>query len=104
MDTLLKDVRSALRSLWRQPTFTVVAILTLALGIGANTSIYSVIQALILTPPSIAEPEKVVAIWETFLDKRTEGYISYLDLQDWRSRNQSFEEIAGYKPNGFVIT
>jgi putative ABC transport system permease protein len=104
MDTLLKDIRSGVRSLWRQPAFTIVAILTLALGIGANTSIFSVIQALILTPPSIAEPEKVVSIWETFLDKRAEGYISYLDLQDWRSRNQTFEEIAGYKPNGFVIT
>ena len=104
MDTLLKDIRSGFRSLLRQPTFTVVAVLTLALGIGANASIYSVIQALILTPPSIAAPEKVVAIWETLVDKRTEGYISYLDLQDWRSRNQTFEEIAGYKPNGFVIT
>ena len=104
MDTLLKDVRSALRSLWRQPTFTVVAILTLALGIGANTSIYSVIQALILTPPSIADPEKVVALWGTPLDKRVEGFLSYLDLQDWRSRNQSFEEIAAYKQNGIVVT
>jgi putative ABC transport system permease protein len=104
MDTLLKDVRSALRSLWRQPTFTIVAILTLALGIGANTSIYSVIQALILTPPSIADPEKVVALWETPLDKRVEGFLSYLDLQDWRSRNQSFEEIAAYKQNGLVVT
>jgi putative ABC transport system permease protein len=104
MDTLLKDIRSAIRSLWRQPTFTIVAVLTLAFGIAANTSIYSVIQALILTPPSIVEPERVVAIWQTPLDKRVEGYLSYLDLQDWRNRNQSFEEIAAYKPNGMVVT
>jgi hypothetical protein len=59
MDTVLKDIRSAIRSLWRQPTFTIVAVLTLAFGIAANTSTYSVIQALILTPPSIVEPERV---------------------------------------------
>ena len=104
MDTLLKDIRSGFRSLLRQPTFTVVAVLTLALGIGANTSIYSVIQALILTPPAIAEPEKVVALWKTPVDKRVEGFISYLDLQDWRSRNQSFEDLAAYKQTGLVVT
>lgn len=103
MDTLLKDIRSSFRSLLRQPTFTIVAVLTLALGIGANTSIYSVIQALILTPPSIAEPERVVALWKTPLDKRVEGFLSYLDLQDWRSRNQSFEELAAYKQTGLVV-
>ncbi|HEV8369108.1 MAG TPA: ABC transporter permease [Pyrinomonadaceae bacterium] len=103
MDTLLKDLRYGIRSLLRQPAFTSVAVITLALGIGANTAIFSVINALILTPPTIAQPQQVVAIWETPLDQRKEGFISYLDLQDWRSRNQSFEEIAGYKPNGFVL-
>jgi putative ABC transport system permease protein len=103
VDTLLKDLRYGIRSLLRQPAFTSVAVITLALGIGANTAIFSVINALILTPPTIAQPQQVVAIWETPLDQRKEGFISYLDLQDWRSRNQSFEEIAGYKPNGFVL-
>ena len=104
MDTLLKDIRSGFRGLLRQPAFSIVAILTLALGIGANTAIYSVIQALVLTPPSINQPERVVALWETPVDKRVEGTFSYLDLQDWRTRNQSFEEIAAYKSNGLVIT
>ena len=104
MDTLLKDVRYGVRSLLRQPAFTTVAILTLALGIGANTAIFSVINALILTPPTIADSERVVAIWETGTDSRKEGYISYLDLQDWQKQNRSFESIAGYKQNSFIVT
>jgi putative ABC transport system permease protein len=104
MDTLLKDLRYGVRSLLRQPSFTVVAVLTLGLGIGANTAIFSVINALILTPPSIQEPERVFAIWQTPIDKRLEGSFSYLDLVDYNARNRSFEAIAGYKPNGFVVT
>ncbi|HEY6805729.1 MAG TPA: ABC transporter permease [Pyrinomonadaceae bacterium] len=104
MDTLLKDLRYGVRSLLRQPAFTVVAVLTLALGIGANTAIFSVVNALILTPPSIQDPDRVVALWETGTDSRKEGYISYLDLQDWQQQTQSFETIAGYKSNSFVVT
>ena len=103
MDTLLKDLRFGARSLLRQRTFTSVVVLTLALGIGANTTIFSVINALILTPPAISEPERVVALWETPVDTRREGFLSYLNLLDWQSRNQTFEQIAGYKPNGFVL-
>jgi putative ABC transport system permease protein len=87
----------------KQPTFTAIAIVTLALGIGANTTIFSVINALILNPPRIADPASVVAIWPTPKGERLEGLSSYLNLQDWRVRNQSFEDIAGYKQNGFVL-
>ena len=104
MDTVLKDLQYGIRSLLRQPAFTAVAVLTLALGIGANTAIFSVINALILTPPTITDPARVVILWETGTDARREGFISYLDLQDWKNQNRSFEEIAGYKPNGFVVT
>ena len=103
METLRKDLRYGMRSLIKRPTFTLVAVVTLSLGIGANTTIFSIINALILSPPRLTEPDRVVAIWRTPKDKRTEGYVSYLDLQDWRARNQSFEDIAGYKPNGFNL-
>jgi putative ABC transport system permease protein len=86
-----------------KPGFTLIAVITLALGIGANTAIFSVINALILSPPSIAEPERVAAIWRTDKDKRTEGFVSYLELQDWQAQSESFEAIAGYKPNGFIL-
>ena len=103
MHTLIKDIRYAFRGLLKQPGFTAVAIITLALGIGANSLIFSVINALILNPPRIADPDRVVAIWPTPKGERLEGFSSYLNLQDWRSRNQSFEDIAAYKPNGVVV-
>src|SRR5215212_3112289 len=103
MRTLLQDIRYGLRVLAKSPGFTLVAVLTLALGIGANTAIFSVINALVLNPPRVAEPDRVVSIWQTAKDKRSEGFFSYLDLRDLGSQSQSFEGIAGYKPNGFTI-
>lgn len=103
IEDVWQDLRYGGRMLLKKPGFTLVAVLTLALGIGANTAIFSVINALILNPPHIAEAERVAAIWRTAKDKRTEGYVSYLELQDWRTQAQSFEAIAGYKPNGFIM-
>ncbi len=103
MQTLFQDLRYGVRMLFKNPGFTVIAVITLSLGIGANTAIFSVINALILSPPLIAEPERVATIWRTPKDKRVEGYVSYLELQDWRAQSQSFEALAGYKPNGFIL-
>lgn len=98
-----QDLRQALRSMWKQPGFTLVAAITLALGIGANTAIFSVINALILNPLNITDAERVVALWRTAKDKRIKGPASYLDLQEWNAQGSSFEAIAGYKPNGFTL-
>lgn len=103
MQTLWQDLRYGARMLMKQPAFTLIAVLTLALGIGANTAIFSVINALILNPPHIADAQRVAAIWRTAKDKRAEGFVSYLELQDWRAQNRSFEAIAAYKPNGFIL-
>jgi predicted permease len=103
IEDLWQDLRYGVRMLLKKPGFTLVAVLTLALGIGANTAIFSVINALVLNPPRIAEPERVAAVWRTTKDKRAEGYVSYLELQDWRAQSRSFETIAGYKPNGFIL-
>lgn len=103
IEDLWQDLRYGWRMLFKQPGFTVIAVVTLSLGIGANTAIFSVINALILNPPHIFEPERVAALWRTTKDKRTEGYVSYLELQDWGTQAQSFEAIAGYKPSGFIL-
>jgi len=103
IEELGQDLRYGLRMLLKKPGFTLIAVIMLALGIGANTAIFSVINTLILNPLSIAEPERVAVIWRTTKEKRTESFVSYLELQDWRSMNQSFEAIAGYKPNGFTL-
>lgn len=104
MDTLLKDLRYAVRTLLKHPAFTAAAVFTIALGIGATTAIFSVVNALILSPPLINDPDRVVAVWRSQTDQRTEGYVSYLDLQDWRTRTHSFEDIAGYKPHAFDVS
>ncbi len=98
-----QDLRLALRTAWKQPGFTLTAAITLALGIGANTAIFSVINALILNPPNMTEPDRVVALWRTPKDQRSKNPASYLDLQDWRAQSHSLEAIAGYKPNGFTL-
>lgn len=98
-----QDLRQALRAMKKQPGFTLIAAITLALGIGANTAIFSVINALILNPLHFVEAERVVALWKTAKDKRVKGPASYLDLQEWRVQSQNFEAIAGYKPNGFTL-
>ena len=104
MDTLLKDLRYAVRTLLKHPAFTLAAVFTIALGIGATTAIFSVVNALVLSPPQLHDPDRVVAIWRSPTDTRKEGYVSYLDLQDWRTRTRTFEEIAGYKTNAFDLT
>ena len=103
MNGFWQDLRQALRGMQKQPGFTLIAAITLALGIGANTAIFSVINALILNPPHIAEADRVVALWRTAKDKRVKSPASYLDLQEWRAQNHSFEAIAGYKPNPFTL-
>ena len=98
-----QDLRQAWRGMRKQPGFTLIAAITLALGIGANTAIFSVINALILNPPRIAEAERVVALWRTANDKRDKGPASYLDVHEFRTQSQSFEAIANYKRNGFTL-
>ena len=95
---LWQDLRYAVRSLSRQPTFTVVAALTLALGIGANTAIFSVVNSVLLTPLPYREPGRLVMVWESMKD-RAIIMVSYPDYLDWRQRARSFEDLAIY--NGY---
>ena len=98
MRTLLQDVRFGVRTLLKRPGFAAVAVLTLALGIGANTAIFSVIDAALLRSLPYREPERLVHLWET---KRSRDFeqreASYPDFLDWRAQGgEVFEGLAGY--------
>ena len=93
IENLLQDVRYSLRLLRKSPGFTFVAILTLALGIGANAIVFSVINALILHPLNVPQAE---SLYQLMRGKDKAGYQSFPDYLDLRDRNRSFDELIAY--------
>src|SRR5580704_9528601 len=96
MDTLLQDLRYGLRMLAKTPGFTAIAILTLALGIGANTALFSVVNGVLLTPLAYPHPGQLVAVYgkTTGFDHAPIGYLNFLD---WQHDNQTFSSMAIYR-------
>ena len=97
MDAFLNDIRYAIRSLIKRPAFTLVAASTLALGIGANTAIFSSVYALLLKPLPFPELDRVVAVWDSYPTKGVKrNEVSMANYLDWRAQNQSFQQLALY--------
>ena len=97
METLVQDLRYAVRSLIKNPGFFAIAVLTLALGIGANTAMFTAVNAVLLRPLAYPDAETLVLIEGRNPSKgMTRTSISVPDLVDWQSQNQSFEELAGF--------
>src|SRR5579883_1538731 len=95
VDDFVQDVRYAMRTFLKNPGFAAVALLTLALGIGANTAIFSVVDAVLLKPLPFRQPESVVALWET--ESAPGSYpLTGADYLEWRSDNTAFEDMALY--------
>jgi len=105
MQNLLQDIRYAIRSLLKRPGFVAVAVVTLAFGIGANTAIFSVVDAVLLSPLSFPEPERIVVVDGTNLNLGIPegGATSVPDFADWHSQSSSFEQIAGFVTGGSVL-
>jgi predicted permease len=105
METLLQDLRYGTRMLIKRPSFTFVAVIALALGIGANTAIFSVINAVLLRPLPFAEPERLVNLWETRPPRGiTQNPASYPNFADWRDQIDVFEYVAAHNDGGFTLT
>jgi putative ABC transport system permease protein len=101
IETLWQDVRYGFRMLWKSPGFTVVAVLALALGVGANTAIFSVVNAVLLRPLPYAEPERLVILWEKGATQDTS--VSYPNFLDWRAQTQAFEQLAAFRRESFNL-
>jgi len=100
MGTLVQDVRYALRMLRRNPCFAAVAVLTLALGIGANSAIFTVVNAVLLQPLPYPEPDRLV-----YLNEGNSGSsIGYPNYVDWVAQNHVFEHVAAIQSASFVLT
>src|SRR5438552_595504 len=106
MENILQDVRYSIRTLSKNPGFAVVAVLTLALGIGANTAIFSVVENVLLRPLPYPQPENLVQIWNTYPPQVPRGALSPGDYADWREQNASFSEMGAYVQlsQGFNLT
>ena len=103
MDTLLQDLRYSLRMFAKSPVFAIVAVLTLALGIGANTAIFSVVQSVLLAPLRYSQPDRLVVLWENN-PRFPRVYISYPNFQDWQQRARSFQQMAAYSEQEADLT
>ena len=98
MENLRGDIRYAVRSLLKRPGFTLIAVVTLALGIGANTAIFSAINALLLKPLPFPDLDRVVAIWDKMPSRGVlHNEVALANYLDWQAQNQSFEHLAVYR-------
>jgi putative ABC transport system permease protein len=104
MQILLQDFRYALRQLRMSPRFTVVAVLTLALGLGANSAIFSVIDAVLLRPLPFHAPSRLFIVKPTEPGRRDEIGVSYPTFLDWRARNHVFEGLSVFRQDDFTLT
>src|SRR6476646_9464447 len=101
---MINDFRYALRQLIKAPSFAVVAILTLALGIGACTAIFSVVNVVRLRPLDYPEPDRIVTIRETQLPQFPEFSVSPPNYLDWEKQTKSYENLAAYSGTRINLT
>src|SRR6266508_1724034 len=103
MDGLWQDLKHAVRMLAKKPGFTLVALVTLALGIGANTAVFSVVNAVLLRPLPYPNADRLVAVSENSVNA-PDISVAYPDYLDWRAQQSVFEEMSARMPTGGIIS
>jgi putative ABC transport system permease protein len=103
MFSISEELRCCIRLLLRYPGFTLFVVLTLGIGIGANTTIFSAVNAILIRPLPAPHSERLVRIYETDVQSSTRGSTSVANLLDWQHENECFSGIAGYVVKGFAI-
>jgi predicted permease len=103
LETLLNDVRFGIRSLLKRPGFTAIAVITLALGIGANTAIFSVVNAVMLRPLPYKDPDRVVSLWES-VPTHGQWRVTPANFLDWKKQNTVFENVAAFGASTMTLT
>jgi predicted permease len=103
MQTLWQDLRYGARMLVKNPGFTLIAVVTLALGVGANSLIFSLVNALLLRPLPVEKPEQLAAVYTSDFSSTQYGGSSYPDYVDFRDRNQVFSGTVAYMPTAFSL-
>jgi putative ABC transport system permease protein len=104
LDDLARDLRHGLRSLRRSPVFTAAAGLTLALAIGANTAVFSVVNAVLLRPLPYRSPEQLAMLWIGISGQNYQGRPAYRTVEEWRHQGQSFADMAVFDPVSVTLT
>src|SRR5215471_14190798 len=106
MESLLAEIRYSARVLLRTPGFTIVALITLGLGIGVTTAVFSMANAVVFRPLPFGEPERAVMVWETnpHLQDGDKVPVANADFLDWRSQNHSFESMAAFSAFSFSLS
>ena len=94
MESVIRDLQFAVRTLFKRPGFTVVALVALALGIGANTAIFSLVNAVILKPLPFPESDRLVWVFGNIRNGGNRASVSPLDFLDYRNQNKTFEQFA----------
>src|SRR6266478_725872 len=104
VETLLQDLRFAARMLRKNPGFTAVAVLVMALGIGANTAMFSVVNAVLLKPLAFNDPDSIVTLSSLWKKSGHHGQVSAPDYRDWRDQSSAFESMAYYENYDSAVT
>lgn len=104
MQALIQDLRYAIRLMAARRAFTVIAVLVLALGIGANSAIFSVVNAVLLRSLPFPDPDRIVMVFERDLQQHNQEAVAAANFLDWRDQNQTFQNMAAYREESFALT